>query len=222
MFGGTGWNKNQVELTMNNVVTICKNLDEKLEEIQPNFIVKMADCWASPEAKEFFIYLTTELTKIQNNINTIFPSINAAIRSSVQLYQEQDRSQDVLEVEAMPECDMGLDNTVILSVTEDGFRGINIDLSKDYINGFVGILDSAQSIVNSLSEAVKTSGFYGADNSQQNALNDSMRAVSASINNMKTYISENAQQKINDTAAAYGTITTTVSQRLTAQEVSGN
>lgn len=205
---GYGWNKVQVEATINNIVNIANNLNTDFQRIQPDVIIKMADCWASQDAVDFFAIVNSDLKKIEINANTIFNSTDAAIRKAVEDYQAVDKSSVALDVSTMPNFEMGVDVSVILE-NKDNFRGINPTLAETYRNTFIEILDETVKDLNELDGAVAESGFYGGD--QQAALNESMNTVRESISKMKTDLADLFDSKINQTKSNYETIATTIS-----------
>lgn len=213
MNGNYGWNKVQVEATVNNLVSIANDLNADFQRIQPEVITKMADCWASQEAVDFFALVNSDLKRIEINANTIFSSTDAAIKGAVEQYQQQDRSTVALDVSTMPQFDMGVDVSVILE-NKDNFRGINPELAGTYRDAFISILDEAISDLNDLEGAVDQSGFYGGN--QQAQLTQSMGIVRESLYKMKNLLSTTFDSEIKSTVEKYGTIAGNISSNFKA------
>lgn len=205
----TGYNPEVVSTAMNNIQGAYNELADALtSQIQSNFVGRMAELWASPNAVTFFGNFAEVMNGVISTSNLIFSSVKGAMNDAA--LQWAMNAGEPYTSSPFEENGSRIDVSAVQPEIA-GVRGIDRDNAVSTANGALSTVQgNVTSALQKANSAVQSCGFVGG--SQAANLQASLGQIQTNVNNAFEELKQSLEKAISDTVQQYSDTEGKISQ----------
>lgn len=211
MNGMTGFDKAAIHAAIDRVdKAYAKLLTVISDELQSQFVNKIAEVWKDPRAVEFFNHggekyssgVKKVMSEIYLNADTDFRNIVQSINKAAETWAEE-LGTTYTSVYLQTQIATAIDTTNVEESFAGGKQGMVVPIVKNYIAVLDTIKSDASSAMDSAVSAVENCGFLDASGFQEKTLIEKLTELKEAINKVMETLSSNIQDAVSETGTEY-------------------
>jgi hypothetical protein len=200
----SGFNETQINTSLTNLQNAYNDLYYALcQQMQTQFVDDVATFWACTEAQVFFNKVATTLNDMLHAITNTYGVVTSTITAAA-VNWAQNTGSGYTSVPFNPKSQRVNSDSIQENI--GGKRGADTSKLNQVISTVKQINAMADSALDQSVQAVSNSGFSDAQDSQQQALEGSLRAIKQKIDATLAAMVNDFSREINNTVANYGAI----------------
>ena len=203
--GYIGFNEGKIKSSVSKLQAAYNKLYSVLCDTQQSKVVnELSKAWYCEEAVAFFKELKSvmdsELDVVTNSMDRIITEISGAAKGWASA------TGSSVSIPSFSKKTKKLDVTGAKKQDSSGNKGANQRVMEDVVKAFESIKSSASTALSDAKTAVRTSGFYDKNSTQQAQIEAALSRISQSIQSKIDSLIATLNKEINNTISKYGSI----------------
>lgn len=211
----TGTNVEEVSTSINGVIKAYNDLYDAINNtFQHSFIDAMSNLWACNEAKRFFADVKTDMDAIISETNLVFESVVKAMNDAADVWSSTGGSSFARIAFSTIPSTINVEN---IRESINGVQGVSLTSANTTAKTSLETVNNAvESAISKAKLAVASNGFKGGNQSAN--LQESLEKIGNDITRIIRTLSDNVNNRIQETVELYGDIAAKVSSAFAGTE----